>query len=324
MADCRSTNAIPILLGILLPMIGSGIAAVAADANREFCEHMQALTPLNDKASVADLHKATEALRAALKVVPKDAPKDTDTFLIGMSNIVELQKIKRELAQPGLSKARRDQLLKNQETGFVLHGLFYEKIGKQTGFNERIKFIKRRCPKLDYANAERVPGTTLDAVRDPAASKAPAATRLPARELETGASAKFRSNHQVAGCRGDFSTKVVKANLSGQVPRGSGLPSVPDTQFLSVSLNVTNQSQPGKQLCNLYSNTLAKTSFKVRTGGRSFPNKFPVFRWPSIDLGATDELQLWFQVPANTSELVLVAHHDEDVLATFKPGVTAP
>jgi hypothetical protein len=140
----------------------------------------------------------------------------------------------------------------------------------------------------------------------------------PSSELATGTAAKFKGNHIVKNCRAQFSSKVARARLNNQPPSGIGVARKENAQYLSVTLEVTNESLHGRSICDLYSGTLNRTKFRLVAGGKISVNMFPVFKWPlDIKIDATEKIQLLFEVPPGADKMVLAGHFDEDILATW-------
>jgi hypothetical protein len=136
-------------------------------------------------------------------------------------------------------------------------------------------------------------------------------------ELEMGATGKFKGNPIVKDCRAQLSTRVARAGLDNEPPPDVVAKPAKNVRYLSLTLEVTNQSPKGGSLCDLYSGHLVKTEFKLLADDEVLANKFPIFKWPSIDRGTTKDVKLLFEFPENARKLVLTGHFKEDHLATW-------
>ncbi len=144
--------------------------------------------------------------------------------------------------------------------------------------------------------------------------------------LESGQTAQIAGEHVTGKCDTLFDAKVASAEVQletfadvTETGRVSG-----QTRFVAVTLEMTNvtdvqeDTASERQTCGFYSGQLVKTNIRLLVDDKPQSNKTAAFRWPSIDIGSAENIELLYEVPIDTEEITLIGHEDDDVIASWE------
>ncbi len=91
------------------------------------------------------------------------------------------------------------------------------------------------------------------------------------------------------------------------------------TRLVHVEIDAVNATDPDPEgfLCDITTGQLFGVNFRLVVDGRPIAPKFAPLDFNNVDLGTAGVRRVTFEVPTDSTELTLLGHDDDDVLATW-------